>query len=83
MSTLRIDVRVIPRASTNAVDGMRDGRVLVRVTAPPVDRAANDAVIDVLAKAYGVPKRCVRIIRGETSRNKTIEIGGRGCFPQN
>lgn len=67
-------MRVIPRASRNAVEGLRHGRVVVRVTAPPVDRAANDAVIDVLAKAYGVPKRCVRIVKGATSRNKTIEI---------
>ena len=58
------------------MEGVRDGRLLVRVTAPPVDRAANDALLDVLAEALDVPRRRLRIVLGETSRNKTIEIGG-------
>ena len=45
----RIDLRVTPRASKNAVDGFRDSRVVVKVTAPPVDAAANDAVVALLA----------------------------------
>jgi uncharacterized protein YggU (UPF0235/DUF167 family) len=58
------------------VAGVRDGRLLVRVTAPPVDQAANDAVISLLAAALTVPRRAARIVTGTTSRNKTIEIEG-------
>ena len=71
---MRLDIRVTPRASKNEVGGTRDGRLIVRVTAPPVDDAANEAVIELLAKTYGVPKRAVSIVSGHTSRNKTIDI---------
>ena len=72
----RIDLRVIPRAPKNAVAGERDGRIVVRVTAPPVDRAANDAVIALLAERLDLPRRAIRIVGGETSRNKSVEIEG-------
>ena len=49
-----LDVRVTPRASKTAIDGIRDGRLLVKVTAPPVDAAANEAVIETMARACGV-----------------------------
>ena len=55
---------------------MRDGRLLVRVTAPPVDAAANDAVIRALADALDLPRRAIRIATGASSRNKTVEIAG-------
>jgi uncharacterized protein (TIGR00251 family) len=48
----------------------------VAVTAPPVDGAANAAVIDALAEAFGVPRRSVQIVRGETGRRKTVRITG-------
>lgn len=70
----RFDVRVMPRASRTCIDGVRDGRLLVRVTAPPVDRAANEAAVLVLAKALDVPPAVVRISAGQTQRNKTVEI---------
>ena len=73
---MRFAIRVIPRASKNAVEPPRDGRVVVRVTAPPVDSAANEAVIELLAKAHHVPKRQVRIVSGHNSRNKMVEIVG-------
>jgi uncharacterized protein (TIGR00251 family) len=73
---LRFDVRVQPRASQTAVVGPREGRLVVRVTAPPVDAAANDAVIDLLARALAIPKRSVRIVAGQRSRTKTIEVTG-------
>ena len=73
---LLLDVRVMPRSSRTAVGGMRDGRLLVRVTAAPVDDAANDAVVRALADALDVPRRSVRIAGGKASRNKTIEIAG-------
>jgi uncharacterized protein len=75
-SGVRIDIRVVPRASRNAIDGVRDSRLIVRVTAPPVDEAANDAVVALLADVLDVPRRSVRIVVGDTARNKTIEIAG-------
>jgi uncharacterized protein len=70
----RFDVRVVPRAARAGVAGIRDGRLLVRVTAAPVDGAANEAVVRVLAEAFGVARRAVHIVSGERSRNKTIVI---------
>ena len=76
MAGARIDIRVIPRSSKNCVDGIRDGRIIVRVTAAPVEGAANDAVIATIAAALELPRRAVRVIHGGTSRNKTIEVTG-------
>jgi hypothetical protein len=72
----RIDIRVMPRSPKNGIDGVRDGRILVRVTAAPVDGAANDAVVAAVAEALDLPRRAVRVVHGHTSRNKTIEITG-------
>jgi uncharacterized protein YggU (UPF0235/DUF167 family) len=73
---VRIDVHVIPRAARTTIGGTRSGRLLVRVTAPPVDDAANDAVQAALADAWSLPRRAVSILNGRTSRNKTLEIAG-------
>ena len=73
---VRIDLRVSPRASKNAIAGVRENALVVRVTAPPVDGAANDAVVHVLSKALDVPKRDVTIVRGETGRSKIAAIAG-------
>jgi uncharacterized protein (TIGR00251 family) len=72
---VRLEIRVTPRASRTSVE-LRDGRVLVRVTAPPVDSAANEAVREALAEALDVPRRAVQIIRGQTGRQKIVEIAG-------
>jgi len=71
---VRIDVKVIPRSRRAGIDGMRDGRLVVRVTAPPVDGAANDAAIETLAGALDLPRRALRIVAGASSRHKTIEV---------
>ncbi len=75
--TVRITVRVKPRASTNRVEGLdADGVILVRVTAAPVGGAANEAVIRTLAKALGLRRSQVTLIRGARSRNKVVEVEG-------
>lgn len=72
---MRLDIKVIPNASKNLVKA--DGAQLkVYVTAPPTDNKANQAVIEVLAGHFGVAKRQVQIIRGQTSRHKVVEIPG-------
>jgi uncharacterized protein (TIGR00251 family) len=73
---IEIDVRVIPRAGRSGVAGTRDGRLLVRLNAPPVEGAANEELIEVLAKALGVPKRAVSIVAGERSRQKRVRVAG-------
>jgi uncharacterized protein (TIGR00251 family) len=71
-----IDVRVIPRAARPGLAGTRDGALLVRLNAPPVEGAANEELIAVLAKALGVPKRAVTIVAGERSRAKRVAVSG-------
>jgi uncharacterized protein (TIGR00251 family) len=73
-----LPIRVQPRASRDEVIGVRDGRLVVRVTAPPVDGKANAAVCALLAKAAGVPKRRVAIVHGEGARDKLVRIDGVG-----
>jgi uncharacterized protein (TIGR00251 family) len=73
---LRLGLRVVPRAPRTAVEGVRNGRLLVRVTAPPVDSAANEAVVAALAHALDVPRRSIHIVAGATGRNKTVQIAG-------
>lgn len=63
---------MIPRASRTAVAGRRDGALVVRVTAPPVEGAANEAVIDAVARALGVPRGAVAIERGARGRRKLL-----------
>ena len=75
-ATLR--VRVSPRASRDEVAGERDGALVVRLTAPPVDGAANEELIDVLAAALGVPKRAITIVAGARSRQKRVHVTGVG-----
>jgi uncharacterized protein (TIGR00251 family) len=74
--TVRISVRVTPRASTNAVASYVDGVVGVRLTAPPVEGAANEACCAFIANALGVPKSRVRLVGGAKSRSKTLEVTG-------
>jgi uncharacterized protein len=71
---LVVDVRVIPRARRDEIGGMRDGALVVRVTAPPVDDAANRAAVKLIAKRAGVARSRVRVARGKRSRDKRIEI---------
>jgi uncharacterized protein (TIGR00251 family) len=73
-----IDLRVTPRASRTSIEGVRDGRLVVRVTAAPVDDAANDAVVRAIAEIFDVPKSRVAISAGATGRNKTVAITGLG-----
>lgn len=73
---VRFNVRVQPRSSREGVDGVHGDALRVRVNAPPVDGAANEAVVEVIAAALGVPRRAVRIVSGESSRSKVIEVEG-------
>jgi uncharacterized protein (TIGR00251 family) len=69
-------VHVVPRAGRSGIAGTRDGALLVRLNAAPVDGAANAELIETIADAVGVPKRAVSIISGEKSRRKTVRVSG-------
>jgi uncharacterized protein (TIGR00251 family) len=73
---VEIDIRVIPCARKTEVSGQRDGKVLVRVAAPPVENAANEELIGFLAEALSVPRRSIRLVRGEHSRSKVVAVTG-------
>lgn len=76
MATLRIAIHVTPKSGRDEVAGWRGGELSVRVTAPPEGGKANAAACAVLARLLGVPKSSVRVVRGETSRHKQVEIEG-------
>jgi uncharacterized protein len=71
-----ISVRVIPRADRSRVAGTRGNALLVRLSAPPVDGAANRELIDVIATTLDVPKGAVSIVGGELSRGKRVRVDG-------
>lgn len=71
---LSFTIRVTPRASANRVGGERDGMLVVRVTAPPVEGKANDAVVALLATALGVPPAAVHLMRGAAARTKRVSV---------
>jgi len=71
-------VKVIPRAGVTTFAGIRDGRLLVRLAAAPVDDAANEALVAFLAKTLKVPPRNITLERGAHSRNKQLGIVGVG-----
>ena len=71
-----ISVRVVPRAARSGLAGTRGGAVLVRLQSPPVEGAANAELIEVMAKAFQVPKRAISIVAGDHSRQKRVRIAG-------
>jgi uncharacterized protein (TIGR00251 family) len=73
---VRLRIRVMPRSPRSKIDGIRNGSLIVRVTAPPVEGAANAAVIALLAETLGVPRRAIRLVAGDTARDKTVVIAG-------
>jgi uncharacterized protein (TIGR00251 family) len=76
MAPALIHIRVIPRARRTEISGRRGDAILVRLAAPPVDGAANDALIAYLADRLGLPQRRITIARGATGRDKTLAVDG-------
>ena len=73
---MTLEVRVQPRAGRNSIEVVEGPRLRVSVTAPPEGGKANDAVVSLLAKALGVAKGSVTILRGHRGRNKLLSIEG-------
>ncbi len=71
---LRIEIRLTPRAGSDRLDGVVDGVLRCRVAAPPVDGAANEALVRLLAHELDVPPSVVRLVSGERGRRKLVAI---------
>ena len=75
-TVIRVGVHVQPRASRSEIVGIHGTALKVRLQAPPVDGAANEALVSLLAERLGVARRSVQVVAGATSRAKTVEIDG-------
>lgn len=80
-SDLLLRVRVIPNADRDAVAGIRAGRLLVRLQAPPAEGRANAALERLLAKFCDVRRAAVHVEKGEASRDKTVRVERPGTLP--
>jgi uncharacterized protein (TIGR00251 family) len=69
-------VKLQPRASKNEIEGQLGAELRIKVTAPPVDAAANEALLRLLADVLDCPRNRIQLIRGQTSRHKTVALHG-------
>jgi len=76
VAEVRFGVRLIPRTATNDIDGVAEGALRVRVSAPPVDGAANETLLRLLADTLGIPRRDVRLVSGASARQKVVAVDG-------
>ena len=73
---LTFTVRVVPRASRSEITGEQSGALRVRIAAAPVEGAANQELIKLLAKTFKLPQKAVEIVSGTASKNKIVRIQG-------
>ena len=71
-----LSVKLQPRASANEIGEALGNELRIKVTAPPVDAAANEALVKLLAQHLDCPRNRVELVRGHTSRHKTIKLHG-------
>lgn len=74
MKEILLDLHVQPRASKNELQGLHGGRVKIRVTASPVDGKANEEIARYLSELFGISRRQVDLVSGQTSRIKRFRI---------
>lgn len=72
----KLNLFIQPKASKNEIIGLHNGALKIKITAPPVDGKANAALIEFLSEILDVPKRQIEILKGETGRNKAVEVLG-------
>ena len=71
-----LNLRIIPRAHKNAIQGEQGDALKIRLCAPPVDGAANAALLDFLAETFSLPRARVQLLSGQTSRSKRVLLSG-------
>ena len=69
-------VKLQPRASVNEIGEALDNELRIKVTAPPVDSAANEALVRLLAEVLDLPRNRIQLVRGNTSRHKVVKLHG-------
>src|SRR5258706_7864196 len=74
-----LSIKLQPRASRNEIGEATGGELKIKVTAPPVDSAANEALLRLLAEALDCPRGAVQLVRGKTARHKVVSIQGLGA----
>ena len=74
MAELKIKLRISPNASKNEIIKNEDGTIKVKITAQPVEGKANKALIEFLSKEFKIPKTSIEIVRGDSSKDKTLLI---------
>lgn len=73
---VRLTLLIQPKASKNEIVGPHDGALKIRIQAPPIDGRANEELVAFLAKELKLPKRAITVLKGETGRNKIVQIDG-------
>jgi len=73
---VKLHLFIQPKSSKNEIVGLHDGKLKIKVTAPPVDGKANAELVDFLSDFFDLPKRNIEITKGDTGRNKTVIITG-------
>ncbi len=76
LGSVTFAVRVVPRSSRNQIVGVESGALKIKLTAPPVEGAANAALIEFVAEWLGVRRSAVSIVRGDKARNKLVRVNG-------
>ena len=71
-----LNLRIVPRAAKNAIQGEHGDALKIRLCAPPVDGAANAALMDFLAETFSLPRARVQLLAGQTSRHKRVLLAG-------
>ena len=71
-----LHLRIVPRASKNTIQGRHGDALKIRLCAPPVDGAANAALIEFLAKTFSLPRSRIQLLSGQTSRTKRVLLAG-------
>ena len=71
-----LSIKVQPRASKNIIGEVLGNELKIKVTAPPVDSAANEALVEFLAETLSCPRGAIRLLRGQTSRHKQVLVTG-------
>jgi uncharacterized protein len=74
--SVTFSVRVVPRSSRNQIFGVEGGALKIKLTAPPVEGAANAALIEFVAEWLGVRRGAVSIVSGDKARNKIVRVSG-------
>lgn len=75
-SSVSFEVLIQPKSSIDEITGFHDGRLKIRISAPPFDGKANKRLIEFTSKVFGVPKSNVNIIKGKSSKIKTLKVTG-------